>query len=111
MQNFFINLKMIFVLKLININFLCGFFCSAAHLLNFPYKMKIPLEYCIVEVIFAEVFNLPTPRYLEVFYGSVLIELCKLQPSTMPQVSAIGHLLFCLKALIIFCLKALTVRY
>ena len=25
----------------------------AAHLLNFPYKTKIPLEYCIVEVIYS----------------------------------------------------------
>lgn len=60
----------------------------AAHLLNFPYKLKIPLEYCIVEVIFAELFHMPTPRYLEIAYGSILIELCKLQPSTMPQVLA-----------------------
>lgn len=60
----------------------------AAHLLNFPYKSKIPLEYCIVEVIFAELFNMPTPRYLEIAYGGIMIELCKLQPSTMPQVLA-----------------------
>lgn len=60
----------------------------AVHLLNFPYKGKIPLEYCIVEVIFAELFNMPVPRYLDICYGSILIELCKLQPSTMPQVLA-----------------------
>ncbi|XP_044735085.1 nuclear cap-binding protein subunit 1 isoform X2 [Chrysoperla carnea] len=60
----------------------------AAHLLNFPYKLKIPLDYCIVEVIFGELFHMPNPRYLEICYGSILIELCKLQPSTMPQVLA-----------------------
>lgn len=60
--------------------------CSAAQLLNFPFKAKIPLDYCIVEVIFSELFRLPTPKHLEISYGSILIELCKLQPSTMPQV-------------------------
>ncbi|CAG9772575.1 unnamed protein product [Ceutorhynchus assimilis] len=62
----------------------------AAHLLNFSYKLKIPLEYCIVEVIFAEMFNMPSPRYLDICYGSILIELCKLQPSSMPQVLALA---------------------
>lgn len=60
----------------------------ASQLLSFPYKSKIPLEYCIVEVMFSELFNMPTPRYLEICYGSIMIELCKLQPSTMPQVLA-----------------------
>ncbi|KAB7506114.1 Nuclear cap-binding protein subunit 1 [Armadillidium nasatum] len=61
--------------------------CASA-LLEFPLKQKIPLEYMIVEVIMAELFHLPTMRYIEICYGSLLIELCKLQPSTMPQVLA-----------------------
>lgn len=61
---------------------------SAAQLLNYPLKNKIPLEYMIVEVMFGEIFRLPNAEYLELAYGSILIELCKLQPSTMPQVLA-----------------------
>ncbi|CAH1796073.1 unnamed protein product [Owenia fusiformis] len=60
----------------------------AATLLSYPDKNKVPLNYCIVEVIFAELFRLPKPPVLDVMYGALLIELCKLQPSSMPQVLA-----------------------
>ncbi|GLG96631.1 Nuclear cap-binding protein subunit 1, partial [Gryllus bimaculatus] len=40
---------------------------SAAHLLNFPYKEKIPLDYSIVEIIFAELFHMPNPRFVNWF--------------------------------------------
>lgn len=74
---------MLFYIVFNTINF---FFYSAAQLLNFPYKSKIPLDYCIVEVMFGKLFKLPTPKHLKICYGLILIELCKLQPSTMPQV-------------------------
>lgn len=57
--------------------------------MNFPYKLNIPLEYCVIEVIFAELLNLPSPRFIEIFYWSLLLELCKLKPYTIPQVSVL----------------------
>ncbi|KAM4555379.1 nuclear cap-binding protein subunit 1 isoform 2-T2 [Odontesthes bonariensis] len=60
----------------------------AAQLLSYPGKNKIPLNYHIVEVIFGELFHLPTPPHIDVMYTALLIELCKLQPGSLPQVLA-----------------------
>ncbi|MGH0145688.1 UNVERIFIED_CONTAM: hypothetical protein FKN15_042877 [Acipenser sinensis] len=61
---------------------------SAAQLLSYPGKNKIPLNYHIVEVIFGELFQLPQPPHIDVMYTTLLIELCKLQPGSLPQVLA-----------------------
>jgi len=61
---------------------------SATNLMNFVHKNKVPLEYCIVEVIFSLMFHQPKPKYLEVMFGSVFIELSKLSTNTMPLVLA-----------------------
>lgn len=60
----------------------------AAQLLSYPGKSKIPLNYHIVEVIFGELFLLPSPPHIDVMYTALLIELCKLQPGSLPQVLA-----------------------
>ncbi|XP_025412908.1 nuclear cap-binding protein subunit 1-like [Sipha flava] len=60
----------------------------ANNLMNFVHKNKLPLEYCIVEVIFSLMFHQPKPKYLEIMFGSVLIELSKLSTNTIPLVLA-----------------------
>ncbi|XP_056374895.1 nuclear cap-binding protein subunit 1 [Hyla sarda] len=60
----------------------------AAQLLSYPGKNKIPLNYHIVEVIFGELFQIPVPPHIDVMYTTLLIELCKLQPGSLPQVLA-----------------------
>ncbi|OWK01175.1 hypothetical protein Celaphus_00018454 [Cervus elaphus hippelaphus] len=68
---------------------LCGYL-PAAQLVSYPGKNKIPLNYHIVEVIFAELFQLPAPPHIDVMYTTLLIELCKLQPGSLPQVNYVN---------------------
>ena len=62
---------------------------SARMLMAFPNSHKLPYDYMVTEVILGEMFALPTPRHLDVFYGSLILELCKLQPQSFPQVVSI----------------------
>ncbi|TKR94186.1 hypothetical protein L596_008505 [Steinernema carpocapsae] len=60
----------------------------AAELLDYNKRHAVPLNYVIVECLFGQLMQLPTSPTLELFYGAVLIQLCGLQPSGMPQVLA-----------------------
>lgn len=40
----------------------------------------------VSQVIFGELFQLPVPPHIDVTYTTLLIELCKLQPGSLPQV-------------------------
>ena len=62
----------------------------ATRLLAVPGKEKMPLNHMIVETLLGDMLRLPTSPNPNVFYIAVFIELCKLQPSMMPQVLALA---------------------
>lgn len=44
------------------------------------------LSFFQFQVIFGQLFKLPVSPHLELFYGSLLVELCKAQHLTIPGV-------------------------
>jgi len=67
----------------------------ASKFLSYVNKDRVPLFHMIVEVMFASMFRLPEAPMIDIAYATIFIELCKLQPSNMPQVLALAtELLF-----------------
>lgn len=62
-------------------------------MLEYPQSNMVPIEHMIVEVIFGEMLRLPVSEYLQICYGSILIELCKKLPAVIPQVIIINAFL------------------
>ncbi|VDO53025.1 unnamed protein product [Haemonchus placei] len=73
----------------------------AQELTNYARGANVPIAYMILEVLFSQLFRLPLPPQPTGFYGKtffyigfslfrspVLLDLCRVQSSTMPQVLA-----------------------
>lgn len=60
----------------------------AESLLRISGRSSMPLNYMLVEVLFGGLLELPVPRYSELFYGSILVQLCQLMADHLPQVLA-----------------------
>ncbi|KRY76831.1 Nuclear cap-binding protein subunit 1 [Trichinella pseudospiralis] len=69
---------------------------ECAHLLvSFRKREEVSLDFLIVEVLFGKIFQLPKPRCAQIFYSSLLIELCHFWPNTIPQVVAQATQMIC----------------
>lgn len=67
----------------------------ANKLLSYTNKDRVPLFHMVVEVMFGSMTRLPEAPMIDIAYATIFIELCKLQPSNMPQVLALAtELLF-----------------
>ncbi|PAA50250.1 hypothetical protein BOX15_Mlig007542g2 [Macrostomum lignano] len=61
--------------------------CAKA-LLSARFGVRVPLPYMITELVMGQMLRLPQSDLLHLFYCSLLIELCKEDPETMPNVVA-----------------------
>jgi nuclear cap-binding protein subunit 1 len=67
-----------------------NFKVAAEQIVHYHRSERVPINYCVVEVILGQLFRLPHSPHLELFYGAVLYELCRTRAETMPQVVAIA---------------------
>ncbi|KAI6182064.1 80 kDa nuclear cap-binding protein [Aphelenchoides bicaudatus] len=57
-------------------------------LLKYHKRTTVPLNHMIVETVFSQLLRLPKAPHLELFYGALLIELCRVESSSMPPLLA-----------------------
>ncbi|KAL3112237.1 hypothetical protein niasHT_017010 [Heterodera trifolii] len=74
---------------IIDNNYLDWKLCAHS-LLQYHRKDTVPLNYVIIETVFNQLFRLPAATHHELFYGAMLIELCRNEANTMPQVLALA---------------------
>ncbi|KAH8256607.1 hypothetical protein KR026_006080 [Drosophila bipectinata] len=73
------------ILEILKVHHLERKIC-ADHLWNYAKsKPQIPVHFCIVEVIFGEMLQLPTSQWTTLVYGAILVELSKMQPDKIPM--------------------------
>ncbi|KAH8323755.1 hypothetical protein KR074_002969 [Drosophila pseudoananassae] len=73
------------ILEILKVHHLERKLC-ADHLWNYAKsKPLIPVHFCIVEVILGKMLHLPTSKWTTLEYGSILVELSKLQPDKIPM--------------------------
>lgn len=64
--------------------------CSASALITFTERVLeknlAPMRYIIVEVLFGFLLQLPSPPQVPIYYSSVFIELCRMDPAGYPRI-------------------------
>ena len=64
--------------------------CSATALMILTERVSernlMPMSYIIVEVVFGLMLRLPSPPQVPVYYSSLFIELCKIDPGSYPRI-------------------------
>ena len=61
---------------------------SAKALIALPMRVRLPVSYMIVETVLGEIFKLPKSDQSHICYTSLLIELCREAPNSIPLVLA-----------------------
>lgn len=59
---------------------------GAVQLVLFSQRVKIPVDYLIIEVLMGKILQLPNAEEVSIYYSCLLIELCKCHPTVYPLI-------------------------